>query len=183
MTIKTHNGFTLIELVVVIILLGILAITALPQFINLSSDTNRSVIKSLAASMKATAQLQHQIAQVNSGNGGLTNGFVHNDVTFDKGYPIGVSHDPVTQTPQPQNDIPEILEAMNIDLSSYTYSIIFNGTGSSGGLTRDLYMSTLNVIANGATAQQIMATNCYVSYQSYVIEVRPPEIAAIITSC
>jgi MSHA pilin protein MshB len=43
-----NNGFTLIELVVVIIILGIIAIIALPKFIDLGQDAKITTVKSLA---------------------------------------------------------------------------------------------------------------------------------------
>lgn len=48
---KKQGGFTLIELVVVIVILGILAVTAAPRFLNLQSDARASSLQGLKGAM------------------------------------------------------------------------------------------------------------------------------------
>lgn len=48
---KVSRGFTLIELVIVIVILGILAITAAPKFLNLSADARVSTLDAVQASL------------------------------------------------------------------------------------------------------------------------------------
>jgi len=55
--IQSSLGFTLVELVMVIIILAVLSATALPKFINVSSDAKKASLKSIAGSMQSTINL------------------------------------------------------------------------------------------------------------------------------
>ena len=74
---QLQKGFTLIELIVVIVILGILGAVALPKFVNVSGDARGSVIKGVAGSMAAANALIYSKASI---NGTLTGTTVVNTV-------------------------------------------------------------------------------------------------------
>lgn len=49
---KQQAGFTLIELVAVIVLLGILAVTALPRFVNLQGDAKAATLQGIKGAIQ-----------------------------------------------------------------------------------------------------------------------------------
>ena len=58
---STQRGFTLIELVVVIIILGILAAFAVPKFMGLEGQARVAAVKSIGGSMEAADTMAHGI--------------------------------------------------------------------------------------------------------------------------
>ena len=61
---KKNAGFTLIELVIVIIVLGILAATAVPKFINLQDDAKASAMKGAEAALHSAANIVYSKAAI-----------------------------------------------------------------------------------------------------------------------
>ena len=65
-------GFTLIELVVVIVILGLLAAAALPKFINVTSDARFSSLQGVAGGLRTAASLARAEYVVSNNNAAVT---------------------------------------------------------------------------------------------------------------
>lgn len=94
---KKQNGFTLIELVVVIAILGILAAVALPRFMNATEDAHRAAVAGTAGALGSAVALvraQWEVNRAKSVANPNTNvaGFGNNNVDVnDAGWPVNTA--------------------------------------------------------------------------------------------
>jgi MSHA pilin protein MshA len=64
----SQKGFTLIELVVVIVILGILAVTAAPRFINIQDDARTATIDGVRAAVNSASALVYSKSLIDGNN-------------------------------------------------------------------------------------------------------------------
>ena len=154
--IPKNSGFTLIELVVVIVILGILSITALPKYINLKSDANIAIMSGAIGAIKSSVSL-FKSKTLTSGNGFSTQ--VEFSGVKGSNYQPWAATATATSFSADYSSPPEIFEGAGLNVEDWAYRIyVASGSYAVVATPRNLLDKA------EPTESEVKATNCYFIY-------------------
>jgi len=151
---KRQTGFTLIELVIVVIILGLLGAAAVPRFMDATDDAKDSAVEGVAggiASAVGMVRAEWELAGRPTGTTNVDYGNVSLEVT-DTGYPSSLNSNESVVTDMSVTGCKQVFD--NILQSSPT-SIIVGGTYNGERYVVDM--------TNGGVCQFVLAQNIAVN--------------------
>ena len=169
---RKAQGFTLVELIIVIVILGILAVTVAPQFFNFGADARRASVASLEGAIKSSTDMVYARASIDGKVSesptelGMPDG---RTITVVHGYPgmIGTTPEEVTSL---------ITTFLNIDISEWDYGFVTTGRVGARIAPKGL---------NGERDASGLWTieNCYVEYLIPDANNQTPRIESYTDNC
>lgn len=168
---SNQQGFTLIELIIVIVILGILAVTASPKFLDIQSDARASTLEGVEASLKGAVNIAYSKALIQ----GVTGTAATPESTSSPEIPMVYGYPDATTA--------------SIELLIETGDWIVNTVETGGAGTVRIYPGEGGY--NGASATVFTddgpdgdnSTGCYVSYLEAADADTAPVIDLVSTGC
>lgn len=174
---KKQTGFTLIELIIVIVILGILQVTAAPKFLDLQGDANKATIQGVDGAVNSAISVVYGKAIIGgvhktaggTGIGVDTNGDGAKDVLTSFGYPTAAAG---------------ILASLDISVGAngdFNGLVITTGEYVISTKSTTVVVGLVPEVTDGTTAET--HDGCYVSYKEAESETVKPVIIVNTDGC
>lgn len=148
---KRNGGFTLIELVIVIVILGILAAAALPRFSDLTGNARTAAVNGIAGALRASAAITHATQLAKGYSQGQSVVLEGVSITMSNGYPIA------SATPVGTGSVVSALTdysgfTLNGSATAVTFSARDNCVAEYVAATNSVTAATVSVTTTGCSS-------------------------------
>jgi MSHA pilin protein MshA len=175
---QQQRGFTLIELIIVIVILGILAVTAAPKFLDIQGQATASTLQGVKAALQGGAQLIYAKSAIASQQRTLTG-----DNVSSAGQTINTTYGYPDANGTPATTVPGWVEISDAD-----FTVVENTSDAAASNSVPAINTFAIVPAGGNTTPDytqagLAGTSCHILYTNSTARELAPTITAVLGSC
>lgn len=132
---SNQQGFTLIELIIVIVILGVLAVTASPKFLDLKGDAQAGTLEGVKTAMIGAANIEYSRSLIGGGSGAY---------------------------PGPESGTTGIIDKLDLDATDW--NIKYDNATTTSATEVRIFPSGYGSAADGAFPASGAGAECYIGY-------------------